>query len=153
MRTGWVLSYVFVLVFGWEIASPPLALAQNSPQPPSRGQAPLPAEMDTVPNRPAPPGYEPDLMRLSEVMGALSFLRMLCNASDAPEWHKRMSALIDSEARDAETRARLAGAFNQGYNAFAVTYRACTPAAQMAVSRYLEEGEKLSRAIAARFGG
>ncbi|MFT0892872.1 TIGR02301 family protein [Pseudochelatococcus sp. G4_1912] len=125
--------------------------AQGAPPPPARERPPVEAE--ALPNRAAPPGYEPDLLRLSEVMGALSFLRKLCGASDAPQWHGRMSALIDSEARDAQTRARLAGAFNQGFNGFAITYRTCTPAAQMAVTRYLEEGERLSRLIASRFGG
>ncbi|WP_372426660.1 TIGR02301 family protein [Salinarimonas chemoclinalis] len=97
------------------------------------------------------PAYEPELMRLSEVMGALAFLRDLCGAADAPEWPTRMQSLIDAEG---EARAeRLAGAYNRGYRAFALTYRVCTPAAERAISGYLVEGERLSRAVARRFGG
>ncbi|MFD2252038.1 uncharacterized protein (TIGR02301 family) [Pseudochelatococcus lubricantis] len=133
------------------------ARAQRAPLPPVREAPPAESapvqepEAETI--RTPPPGYENNLVRLSEVMGALSFLRALCGAPDAPEWHGRMAALIDSESRDAETRARLAGAFNQGYRGFSVTYRICTDAAQVSVARYLAEGERLSRAIAARFGG
>lgn len=132
-----------------------VAVAQPAPLPPVRGgqgveagepQAAAPAA------RPQPPGYERDLLRLSEVMGALAFLRTMCGAADGPQWRERMATLMESEARDADTRARIAGAFNQGYRAFAVTYRTCTPAAQAAVSRYLAEGERLTRAIAGRFG-
>lgn len=132
---------------------PVTAFAQTSsmPRPPVR-DAPGDAA-DAQPQRVAPSGYERDLLRLSEVMGALSMLRTLCGAQDAPQWHDRMSALIDSEARDAETRSRLAGAFNHGYSGFSLTYRSCTAAAQASIARYLDEGERLSRAISSRFGG
>lgn len=123
-----------------------------APLPPVR-EAPAESAPEPEGPRTPPPGYENNLLRLSEVMGALSFLRTLCGAPDAPQWHGRMAALIDSESRDAQTRARLAGAFNQGYRGFSLTYRTCTDAAQIAVSRYLAEGERLSRDIAARFGG
>ncbi|MGI6247205.1 MAG: TIGR02301 family protein [Pseudochelatococcus sp.] len=130
------------------------AQAQKAPLPPAR-TAPEREEAAPAPEvtRTPPPGYEDDLLRLSEVMGALSFLRPLCGAADASQWRERMAALIDSETRDPETRARLAGAFNQGYRGFSVTYRTCTDAAQLSVARYLAEGERLSRVIAARFGG
>jgi len=60
-------------------------------------------------------------------------------------------ALIDAEG---ETKAeRLAGAYNRGYRAFALTYRVCTPAAERAIAGYLDEGERLSRSVARRFGG
>ncbi|GGK30204.1 TIGR02301 family protein [Salinarimonas ramus] len=112
------------------------ALAQDAPPP----VEPTPA-----------PAYEPDLMRLSEVMGALAFLRDLCGDADAPEWPARMQRLIEAEG---ETRAeRLAGAYNRGYRAFALTYRVCTPAAERAIAGYLVEGERLSRSVARRFGG
>ncbi|MGJ3261721.1 MAG: TIGR02301 family protein [Salinarimonas sp.] len=98
-----------------------------------------------------PPAYEPELLRLSEVMGALAFLRDLCGADDAAEWPARMQGLIDAEG---EARAeRLAGAYNRGYRAFALTYRVCTPAAERAIAGYLDEGERLSRSVARRFGG
>ncbi|MGV6874415.1 TIGR02301 family protein [Pseudochelatococcus sp. B33] len=133
----------------WSVA----VAAQPIPLPPAREQPSAGSGPDAgTPGRTPPPGYERELLRLSEVMGSLAFLRTLCGAGDAAQWRKRMAALMDSEARDAETRARIAGAFNQGYRAFAVTYRTCTPAAEVAIARYLAEGERLTRAIAARFG-
>lgn len=98
-----------------------------------------------------PPAYETDLLRLAEVMGALAFLRDLCGAGDAAEWPARMQRLIEAEG-DARSE-RLAGAYNRGFRAFALTYRVCTPAAERAIAGYLAEGERLSRSVARRFGG
>ncbi len=139
------------------LAAVPPAAAQTAPLPPAReqpvaGGADADASASGPGSRPPPPGYERDLLRLSEVLGSLAFLRTLCAATDAPQWRERMAALMESEARDAETRATIAGAFNQGFRAFAITYRTCTPAAQAASARYLSEGERLTRAIASRFG-
>lgn len=99
----------------------------------------------------ARPVYEAELLRLSEVIGALAFLRDLCGAPDAAEWPDRMRQLIESEGP--ERAPRLAGAYNRGYGGFALTYRVCTPAAGVAMARYLEEGDRLSRLIATRYGG
>lgn len=108
------------------------------------------AEQTERPPPGPPPIYEKELLRLSEVIGALAFLRDLCDAPDAAEWPQRMQALLDSEG---SARAeRLAGAYNRGYGAFALTYRVCTPSAQLAISRYLDEGDRISRLIASRYG-
>jgi uncharacterized protein (TIGR02301 family) len=103
------------------------------------------------PEQPAP--YDRDLMRLAEIIGSLAFLRGLCAAPDAAEWPSRMKALIEAEGVTPNRRDRLAGAFNRGYRAYAVTYRICTPAAQEAVTRFVAEGERLSHGLAGRFGG
>jgi uncharacterized protein (TIGR02301 family) len=42
-------------------------------------------------------------------------------------------------------------AFNRGYNGFQQTYRTCTPAATVAVRRYIDEGVKISRDLTARY--
>lgn len=97
-----------------------------------------------------PPAYEADLMRLAEVMGSLAFLRDLCEAQDAEEWPERMQALLEAEGP--ERAERLAGAYNRGYAAFSLTYRRCTPAARIAIGRFLEEGDALARMIATRYG-
>jgi uncharacterized protein (TIGR02301 family) len=106
------------------------------------------AAEDAEPRR--PPAYEADLMRLSEVMGSLAFLRGLCEAQDAEDWPQRMRDLLEAEG--SERAERLAGAYNRGYGAFALTYRRCTPAAEIAIGRFLEEGDALARMIAARYG-
>ena len=41
--------------------------------------------------------------------------------------------------------------FNRGYRGFQQTYRTCTPAADVVVRRYLEEGARISREITARY--
>lgn len=106
----------------------------------------------SAPEAPAPP-YERDILRLSEVMGALAFLRGLCGAGDAPQWHAQMTALLDAEATTPARRERLAGSYNRGYRGFALTYRSCTPSARAAIERYLAEGASLASTIAGRFGG
>ena len=41
--------------------------------------------------------------------------------------------------------------FNRGYRGFQQTYRSCTPAADIVIRRYLEEGAKIARDITARY--
>jgi uncharacterized protein (TIGR02301 family) len=41
--------------------------------------------------------------------------------------------------------------FNRGYNGFQQTYRTCTPAALVAIRRYIDEGSKISRDLTARY--
>jgi uncharacterized protein (TIGR02301 family) len=102
---------------------------------------------------PPPPVYEPKLLRLSEVMGALAFLRPLCGGKDENEWRDRMNALIDAEASTTGRRERLAGAYNRGYRGLSITYRRCTPNAEQLIGRYLDEGSRLARELSTRYGG
>lgn len=102
---------------------------------------------------PTEPPYDKDMTRLSEITGALAFLRPLCGGLDATEWPKRMQTLLDAEALTPQRRTQFIGAYNTGYRNYALTYRVCTPAAQEAIRRYLDEGEKLTRKLANRFGG
>jgi uncharacterized protein (TIGR02301 family) len=102
---------------------------------------------------PPPAPYEKELLRLAEVMGALAMLRPLCAASDGSEWSRRMQVLLDTEGTTPGRRERLAGAYNKGYQAYALTYRTCTPSAQEAASRFIREGEQIARNITGRYGG
>src|SRR6476661_2233051 len=95
--------------------------------------------------------FDADLQRLSEIMGALHYLRALCGAKDGPKWRNEMQALIEAETQPGERRARIVAGFNRGYRSFQQTYRTCTPAADFAIRRYLEEGSKISREITARY--
>ncbi|MBS7698317.1 MULTISPECIES: TIGR02301 family protein [unclassified Chelatococcus] len=99
------------------------------------------------------PLYEGQMLRLAEVLGALSFLRNLCGANDAPQWYEKMRALIDAEASTAAERERLAGSYNRGFNGYALTYRRCNASAQAAITRFLDEGARLATTISSRFGG
>ncbi|CAH1669895.1 TIGR02301 family protein [Chelatococcus asaccharovorans] len=99
------------------------------------------------------PLYEAQMLRLAEVLGALSFLRSLCGASDAPQWYDKMRALIDAEASTPAERERLAGSYNRGFNGYALTYRHCNASAEAAIARFLDEGARLAATITSRFGG
>ncbi|MCK0207007.1 TIGR02301 family protein [Starkeya koreensis] len=99
----------------------------------------------------APP-YEGDLLRLSEILGALHYLRPLCGAGEATRWRDEMQGLVDLEAPSGDRRGQLISAFNNGYDSYKQVYRSCTPSAELASQRYLETGAKLSRDIAARYG-
>lgn len=106
---------------------------------------PARAQSDT----PAP--FDGDLERLAEVMGALHYLRAICGANEGPKWRNEMQALIDAEAPAGDRRARMIAAFNRGYRDFQQTYRSCTPAADLVIRRYLEEGSKIAREMTARY--
>jgi uncharacterized protein (TIGR02301 family) len=95
--------------------------------------------------------FDGDLQRLSEILGALHYLRELCGAHEGQKWRNEMQALIDAEAPTGERRQKIVANFNRGYRGFQQTYRTCTPAAELAVRRYLEEGAKISREITARY--
>ena len=97
------------------------------------------------------PAYEADLQRLSEILGALHYLRDLCGAREGMAWRNEMQALVDAEAPSGERRERLIASFNRGYRGFQQTYRTCTPAADFAIRRYLEEGSKIAREVTARY--
>jgi uncharacterized protein (TIGR02301 family) len=94
---------------------------------------------------------EESLGRLSEIMGALHYLRGICQASEGNRWRTEMQALLDAEGNNAERKARMLASFNRGYASYQQTYRTCTPAAEVAVKRYLDEGVKLARDVTARY--
>lgn len=95
--------------------------------------------------------FEAELSRLSEILGALHHLRNLCGANEGAKWRNEMQAILDAEGQQPERRAKLIASFNKGYRGFQQTYRSCTPAADTAIRRYLEEGAKIAREITARY--
>ncbi|MBZ0148443.1 MAG: TIGR02301 family protein [Pseudorhodoplanes sp.] len=95
--------------------------------------------------------FEADLQRLSEILGALHHLRAVCGANEGQKWRNEMQALVDSEAQAPGRRVKLIASFNRGYRGFQQTYRTCTPAADVAIRRYLDEGAKIAREITARY--
>jgi uncharacterized protein (TIGR02301 family) len=107
----------------------------------------LPAR--AVEGGPAP--YDADLQRLAEILGALQYLRGVCGSNDGQKWRDEMQALIDAEAPSGERRRKIVTSYNRGYRGFEQTYRTCTPAADIAIRRYLDEGAKIAREITARY--
>ena len=116
-----------------------------------KGQQPAkPGEPDAA--EAPPPPYEPQMTRLAEILGALSFLRDLCGDNDGNEWRTKMSTLLEAEAKSGSRRQRLTSAFNRGFRGYEMTYHECTPNARLAISRYLDEGSHLTHDITYRYG-
>lgn len=88
--------------------------------------------------------YDDRLLRLSEVMGAVHFLRELCGNSDGMLWRDRMQDLINAEGASPTRRLKFTRAFNTGYRSYSRTYATCTPSAQTAIARFLAEGSELA---------
>jgi uncharacterized protein (TIGR02301 family) len=95
--------------------------------------------------------FDGDLQRLAEILGALHYLRALCGSNEGQKWREQMEALVDAEAPSGERRQRMVASFNRGYRGFQQTYRSCTPAADIAIRRYLDEGARIARDITARY--
>jgi uncharacterized protein (TIGR02301 family) len=95
--------------------------------------------------------FDADLQRLAEILGALHYLRPICGANDGARWRNEMQALVDAETPGGERRRKIVASFNRGYRGFQQTYRTCTPAADIAIRRYLDEGAKIARDITARY--
>lgn len=94
----------------------------------------------TKDNRP----YDAQILRLSEILGAVHYLRELCGAGEGQLWRKQMQDLLKVEGTTAIRRAKLVKGFNKGYRGFRRTYRACNESAKLAVNRFLEEGAEIT---------
>lgn len=132
---------------------PPSVLAQHGQKAVKTTKPYLPPA--PPPATPAPPPetkpYDPQLMRLAEILGALTYLRGLCGDKDADEWRVRMQALLDAEGTPATRKDRLAGAYNRGVEGYSLSYRACTGNAHVVIDRFLAEGERIAKEIENRY--
>jgi len=95
--------------------------------------------------------YDGDLVRLAEILGSLHYLRNVCGANEGQKWRNQVQALIEAESLEGERKRKIVASFNRGYRVFQQTYRTCTPSADIAIRRYLDEGAKISRDITARY--
>jgi uncharacterized protein (TIGR02301 family) len=95
--------------------------------------------------------FDASLQRLAEILGALHYLRGICGANEGAKWRNEMQSIMDAEAPGGDRRARMIASFNRGYRGYQQTYRSCTPAADLVIRRYLEEGSKIAREMTARY--
>jgi uncharacterized protein (TIGR02301 family) len=125
----------------------------NPAQPATPGANPAEPGPATTPaaEEPAPP-YEPQLLRLSELLGALTYLQDLCGGASGQIWRDKMTALMDAETQNEVRRERLAGAYNRGFKGYELNYRQCTPNAQAIITRFLDESGKIARDVSHRYG-
>lgn len=126
------------------------AMAQDSEKPDSEAEVPTPPPTVVLPELVAP--YDDKLLRLSEVLGSIHYLRELCGAKEGNKWRDTMSAILIAEKPGPKRKARLIAHFNRGFRAFNGTYSACTDSALLASQRYVKEGAQLSAQITGRYG-
>lgn len=91
--------------------------------------------------------YDAQIYRLSEIVGAVHYLRELCGAEEGQEWRDRMRGLVNAEGTSALRRARLVDNFNKGYRGYARTYRTCTKPAILAINRFMQQGASIADAL------
>lgn len=129
---------------------PAVEAAETPPEAtPAEGSAPDPANAS---ERPSGAAFMQPLGRLANILGSMHFLRTLCGDEDGGVWRDKMNEIIAAQRPNEADRRILIAQFNAGYRAFEATYRQCTPAADVATRRYLEEGATLSREIGVRYG-
>jgi uncharacterized protein (TIGR02301 family) len=136
---------------------------QFRPQPPAQPRPALPpqakptqpgtpqASAPVPPPQTTPAPYDHDLERLSEILGALHFLRGICGTNEGQKWRNEAQTLIDAEAPVGDRHDAMIASFNRGYRGFQQSYRSCTPAANVVIKRYLDEGAHIAREITARY--
>ncbi len=138
------------------LALPALALALASVAPAEAQQRrPAPAAPPKEEPAPEPPPavYEPELLRLAEIMGSLGYLTSLCGPTAGDPWRQRMTQLIEAEGSTPQRRDRLAGAWNRGFLGHQPAHRTCTERAREAIDRLSDQGQRLTRELAGRYSG
>ena len=149
------LALAFTLAAALSLTAAPLAAQTAAPAKPAApaAAAPAPSPAQTPAPIDTPPPYEPQLLRLSEIIGALSYLRDLCGDGDGDAFRAKFASLVESEGNTEARKDALAGAFNRGFRDYELTYRACTPTAREIVARFLDEASHIARDVANRYAG
>ena len=120
-----------------------------------------PAKKDASPEPDAPladipPPYEPQTLKLAEIMGSIAFLSTLCATSDGKDqgaiWRSKALEFVNAEPMSPARKERFAGAYNRGFQSYGLVYRTCTNNARLSIERLMDDGAKLTREIASRFG-
>ena len=139
------------------IARRSLALALAALMALAPGAALAQAEQAEIPPAEAAPTeavapYDDELLRLSELLGAIHYLRGLCGAGEGAKWRDMMAELLTVENPPEKRRARLTARFNRGYTGFAQNHTRCTEAARTAAERYRKEGIRIAARVVSRYG-
>lgn len=109
--------------------------------------------MDVFAQAEKTPVYESRLLRLSEIIGSVHFLTLLCKPDEGLIWHDQMNEMLEAEEPSELRRARLVARFNSGFSSFQATYRKCTPSAQKALDRYIAEAQVIVQNLTSDFTG
>ncbi len=117
------------------------------------GRSAAPPAREEPQPEPTPLAYEPDLLRLAEVLGTLSYMGTLCKSDDADAWRQRMTQLVELEGTTIQRKERLAGAFNRGLLGHQPSYRTCNDSARRIIDRLVSQGQQITREISSRYSG
>ena len=105
----------------------------------------------SAPTRAVAPGdtrsYDDQLLRLSEILGSVHYLRAVCGGEDGQRWRQIASELIRTEGSSALRQATIAQRFNRGYRSYRRTYRRCTPSARNSIARFVKEAREISNRL------
>ena len=125
----------------------PAKLSQAADAKPNVVSNATPPQAVTVPTAPTdtPAPYDAQLLRVSEILGSLHYLRNLCLETQEDQWRANVEQLIESETNNEPKR-------NRGYRSFGSVYTTCTPVARIAAEQYRNEAATLVGEIVARFG-
>jgi uncharacterized protein (TIGR02301 family) len=105
-----------------------------------------------APETEPPPPYDPEILRLAEILGALTYLDELCGSNPSGDWRAKMQTLLEADAKSVARKERLAGSYNRGFRDYERTYHSCTQNAQLVISRFLAEGGKIAHEVVNRYG-
>ena len=94
-----------------------------------------------------------DLIRLSEILGAVHHLREVCNAHEGQLWRMKMQELLKLEKPSGDVKEVMVAHFNRTYHQHRLAYPRCTGQARTDVTRFLDEGAALADRLAARTRG
>ena len=135
-----VLRVAVAVALAGAAAFPSSAQEPSAGRPEAQEPRPPPKPGDTKP-------YDEKLVRLSEILGAVHYLRELCGQTDGQQWRERMREILEADGGSALRRAMLSRSFNNGYRSYGRTYQSCTPTAQTAIGRFLAEGSQIAEAL------
>ncbi|WP_181699179.1 TIGR02301 family protein [Chthonobacter albigriseus] len=98
------------------------------------------------------PPFAPDLLRFSEILGAVSYLDTLCGAPESGAWRRQMQALLDAQEMSPDDRRKYVDVYNRGHRTFATVHRNCTDQTRSVLRGYMAEGEAIATRLEQRFG-
>lgn len=100
----------------------------------------------------AEPAFTNDLLRFSEILGALAYLDTLCGQTESGVWRRQMQALLDAQELSPEDRRKYVDVYNRGHRTFATVHRVCTGETRAILSDYLGQGAEVAERLELRFG-
>jgi uncharacterized protein (TIGR02301 family) len=118
------------------------------PKAPGDDLPPIVPKESSAPPPPDDRPYDQKLLRLTEILGAVHYLRELCGAQEGQLWRNQMKDILKNEGSTAVRRAKLVNSFNDGYRGYRRTYRSCTSSATLAITRFSTEGAQIAVALA-----